>query len=395
MTPAGTTAAMHPANRLSNAFNPKTHPRPTAPPRRLYAKPSPIVKKRLLGLAPVWMSLSAGCAVSPGPAGESFIVGIRYDVEPRRIAVSDDALPDKARGDFVSMAALGFDTVILQHVTDADRLPLLDLAAECGLKLMLPDRDIDHFIKTGMGPGAGPMQSKEFLDQVQVVASHPAFAGVILPAVVGIAAQKRTQSVRQALAERHISVLCLSAGGPSAPAIIQSAPVWDGASSEASARLLAQYFAALRAGRTGGIVVDRFARLPGDPPGLHDPTNEVLAGHRAAVDALLSRARRWGPLLAGAQALELSPPDGSTDLTLTMLRRGSRTYLLIAATDPHRFVRREVRLPVSWQGQTLSRAVEIPPTAQEGAGDVFLGRGREVIVSLSLRPGDAALFEMF
>ena len=43
----------------------------------------------------------------------------------------------------------------------------------------------------------------------------------------------------------------------------------------------------------------------------------------------------------------------------------------------------------------MARAVEVPATADKVAGQVFAARNGEITLDVNLRPGDAALYELF
>jgi len=344
------------------------------------------------------MLLAVGCVAAPKPGAGPFVLALRYDVEPVRIGLSEGAHLETAREHFTKIAELGFDTAVLQHVADEDRTSLLDLAAECGLRLAVPDRRIDYFVKTGVWASTPMLSATELAARVGPPASHPAFAALVLQGAGGDGSRSRAARVRELLDAQGVPVLCLGETQPGAslPAIVNTAGLWDGPPSEAAGRLLAQYFDGLGHGRTGGVIVDRFARLPGDAPGVQNPSAELLAGHRAALAELAARARRWGPLLVGAETSDVPLPDDlSAEVRLTVLHRGQRRYLLVANGAGATFLRQVVRLPATMAGATVARAVEVPSTAERGAGRVMHAVGRDLSLPIDLRPRDAALFELF
>jgi hypothetical protein len=180
------------------------------------------------------------------------------------------------------------------------------------------------------------------------------------------------------------------------PAVIDSRTVRDGPPGAAIERLLTQYHEALFAGQTGGVIVDRFMRLPGDPPGLTSPDDPLLPAHTAAIAELVQRARCWGPRLRGLSAVPLDAAiSDSSRLTTTAFGHGARRHVLVFNRSADRFARQEVRLPASVLGASVQRAVEVPPSSARGAGRVIQAQRGQLTLPVELRPGDAALFEIF
>lgn len=198
--------------------------------------------------------------------------------------------------------------------------------------------------------------------------------------------------------EVGLTILDATNAAGKSPAVVTTRPMWNASAGEARGRLLASFSTQLREGRTGGLIVDRFSRIPANLPTSENPTGETLASHRAAITELLERAKRWGPLLAAADAWSL--PDRESEPLrpqVTVLSRRTRRYVLISNTTETRFIRQEVALPGALLGATVARAVEVPASSESGAGRVFhhkQGR-RELSVPVALRPGDAILLEIF
>jgi hypothetical protein len=178
-------------------------------------------------------------------------------------------------------------------------------------------------------------------------------------------------------------------------AIIDARALRDGPPGMAVERLLAKYHAALGAGQTGGVIVDRYMRLPGVPPGLTSPDEPLLPAHSSAIAALIQRARSWGPRLSALPARPLVSETDSSWLTVTAFGRGARLYVLVFNTSEERFAREEVRLPASILDRSALRAVEVPPSTDCGAGRVIYAQRGQLLLPVELRPGDAALFEVF
>jgi len=355
--------------------------------------------------------LVSGCAIAPAAGPARYWIAARYDVEPRRsktISVQDSRALDLTSeltrndgvigNDFKAIADLGFSGVVLYHVEDGDRLTLLELADEVGLKAAVPDRRFDRFVVTGglppqcrdENPGAPGL--REAPDDI---IHHSAFNGYVVEGGRGSAARERSRKLCAQLVRNGTSCISLGDNGDTPLAIIDARVVREGPPGTAVERLLAEYHAALCEGQTGGVIVDRFMRLPGDPPGLSSPDEPLLPAHSSAIAALIRRARCWGSRLSALPASPLISATDSSWLTVTAFGRGARRYVLIFNTSTERFAREEVRLPALILDQAVLRAVEVPASTDRGAGRVIQAQHGQLQLPVELRPGDAALFEVF
>jgi len=162
-------------------------------------------------------------------------------------------------------------------------------------------------------------------------------------------------------------------------------------------QILMQFHAGLAAGLTSGLVIDDRRALPGEPPGLFDSSVPLTAAKSAALRAVMTRALRWGRRLFGAAARPMGSalPDGEGAVTLTLLTQGKRQYALVVNTSREAFFRGDVSVPQPLEGVTFRRAVEVPASAAQLAGRVVDAREGKLPLAVDLRPGDAALFELF
>ena len=377
-------------------------------PRGRFAARSLTVAVLLNGLC----LFSGGCASKPQANRAGYWIAARYDVEPRRsrsISVqhsraldpTGDPIPgDGVIGkDFKAIADLGFGGVALHHVEDGDRETLLDLAEEVGLKAAIPDRRFDRFVVTGGLPpqcrDEDDLLHEPLRGAPDPIARHPAFHGYVVEVGRGSSAGKRSRWLCAQLVRRGTSCISLKGNDDTPMAIIDGRVVREGPPGTAVERLLAKYHAALCVGQTGGVIVDRFMRLPGDPPGLTSPDEPLLSAHSSAIVALIQRARCWGPRLSALSTSPLFSATNSTWLTVTAFGQGARRYALVFNTSEERFAREEVRLPASILDRTVLRAVEVPPSTDRGAGRVIHAQHGQLALPIELRPGDAALFEVF
>ena len=228
------------------------------------------------------------------------------------------------------------------------------------------------------------------------IVHHPAFHSYVVESGRGRAAQERSRRLRLEQFRKGTPYLSLENDERAKLAVIDARAVRDGPPGSAVERLLTQYHEALCAGQTGGVIVDRFSRLPGDPPGLTSPDEPLLPAHHTAIAELVQRARCWGPRLRGLPAAPLDPAaTGSSRLTTTAFGHGARRYVLVFNRSADQFVREEVRLPASVLGASVLRAVEVPPSTARGAGRVIQAQRGQLTLPIELRPSDAALFEIF
>jgi len=359
---------------------------------------------------------SGGCAIAPAARPARYWIAARYDVEPK---LSEGGLSGNngvISNDFKAIAGLGFSSVVLNHVEDGDRRRLLELADEVGLKAAIPDRRFDRFVVTGglppqcrdENPGApGLREARHVAEGIRSspncsravrltdIVRHSAFHGYVVEGGRGSAARERSRKLCAQLVRNGTPCISLGDNDDTPLAIIDARAVREGPPGTALERLLAKYHAALCAGQTGGVIVDRFMRLPGDPPGLTSPDEPLLPAHSSAIAALIQRARCWGPRLSALSASSLISATDSSWLTVTAFGRGARRYVLVFNTSEERFAREEVRLPALILDQAVLRAVEVPPSTDLGAGRVIHAQRGQLILSIELRPGDAALFEVF
>ncbi|MEK7731958.1 MAG: hypothetical protein AAB363_08900, partial [Planctomycetota bacterium] len=259
--------------------------------------------------------LLSGCAITPAARPAGYWIAARYDVEPRRsrtISVQHsralDLTSDLSRNDgvigddFKTIAGLGFGGVVLYHVEDGDRRTLLELADEVGLKAAVPDRRFDRFVVTGGLPPQCRDENDLMRETPDEIVHHSAFHGYVVEGGRGSAAGERSRKLRAQLVRHGTSCISLGDNDDTPLAIIDARAVREGPPGSALERLLAKYHAALCVGQTDGVIVDRFMRLPGDPPGLTSPDEPLLPAHSSAIAALIQRARCWGPRLSALPA---------------------------------------------------------------------------------------------
>ena len=352
------------------------------------------------------LAASFGCAAmprftrsTPEVAGR-YLVAMRYDVAP----VAARESPNTAGAlvhDFQKIAELGFADVVIRHLDEGNRQAVLSAANRAGLMAVLPSRKGKHYVTTGTLPDGCPDVESLARTVIAETAKQPA----LVPTGIDCGATDRTARRARSLCANlsRLGTPCVVFGkaspaeGKDALIVIDTALEATGPDRSLLESWLAQYHRGLLAGRTAGLVVDRYRRMPGDPPGLAGSSGGPRSPAQAAtIRELITRARSWGPrinrLAAGPIA---ATPSAGLKVQVTGLERPPRRYVLVFNPSPEHYARGQVALPETAGGARLSRAVEVPASKTELAGRVFKAATGRILLPVTLRPGDAALFELF
>jgi len=389
-----------PSNRMGRVY--RRGSRPVNPHKRM-VRPSrfsvvPMVAMIAAGLA------TPGCTVrstSGKPVFDrTYQIMAAYDVEPMFVSQARSEGIGAIRRDFHKAAELGFNGVLLRHVFEDDCTALLDVAGEAGLHAAITSQSLQHFIGTGILPNGRRTEGDLVRAAGMPIASRRDPPSIALECGIGRRESERCDGLRGIIVDVGWQTVVAARGD--AQSGVDSLAVIDvgvGGSDRQESPLepwLAQYHLGLSGGRTSGIVFYRYRRIPGDPPGLQPAREPPAPARTSAVKELITRAQLWGPRLIGADTV---PITGSTvddrDLSLTGFIRGGRRYLMVFNRSEEHYTRGQVVLPDAIGGVAVTRAVEVPASKLEPAGRVHHpGRGR-IELSVALRPGDAALFELF
>jgi hypothetical protein len=339
---------------------------------------------------------ACGCETAPRTGVDRYLVAVRYDVEPVLTEHGYERGMETVRRDLAAAAELGFNSVLFRHAGDGDLGTLLDSAAELGLNVALTPRACTYFVRTGAGGrGASAQVAREFSDSI---AAHPAFAALVVDGGESDDTKRRGEWLAEAFERRGIP--CVVGGPREGKGGLNTLRVpggeGDGGRSSME-QILVQFHAGLAAGLTSGLVIDDRHALPGEPPGLFDSSVPLTAGKSAALRAVMTRAMRWGRRLFGAAARPVGSawPNGEGTVTLTLLTQGNRRHALVVNTSREAFFRGDVSVPQPLDSVNFRRAVEVPASAAQLAGRVLDAREGKLPLAVDLRPGDAALFELF
>lgn len=367
------------------------------PARTVYRRPSRSVKPhrpgdragRVLAWLPaglLWTAVSTGCATT-GPVVDTaakavYPIAVRYDVEPVLVEHGREDAFETMRRDMESVTQMGFEAVMLRQLDEPERAAVVGLAREKGLRVWLPERWVQHFLLTGTERPAVAQTRAHLRDgEVMPIADatgNPAhgqrhlMVGTGMP-VVGVLPTSGCLAPFVSIDIRK--------GSPEAPVV---------------ERILTQFHEGVAIGQTGGLVVNRFRRPPGSGGGLAGASERLDPALVAAVKTLIARARRWGPRLHGATVEPvLNASAATSDLGVTLLTRGHGRCLLVFNRSPERFARSPIMLPETVGGEPALRAVEIPSSPNTPVGRVYEAQRGRLSLPVSLRPGDAVLFELF
>jgi len=349
--------------------------------------------------------LSTACATSPLATPGTYPVAMRYDVEPEFIDTTSAAAFNTIERDLQAIARMGFDHVLLHHVDDRDRSALLALADTCGLAAALPDRALTHYVKTGaLSPDRGNIKSL-VRSIPRSLTDNRAFWALAVDSGGNSETRQRCQAVCKALQDHNIRCIPIDtgqsvaeeAGGDTKHPVIITARLDTLRPKESlSQHWFFELHRGFSASFVGGLVVDRYrgaasgerSLVIGDEP----PSVAVLA----AIDGVTSRARHWGPKLQGMRACSVPlTGDEPEDLLATVFVRERRRYVLVFNRSTTDYFRESVVLPGEIGGASARRAVEVPPTTDRVPGRVFDASQGRLSVMVDLRPGEAALFEVF
>ena len=356
------------------------------------------------GIAVTLCSLAPGigCAATKTTPNPHFRLAVRYDVESMRIGLDRTARNKRIRTDLTRASELGFDAVAFECVEDDERAEMVETASSSGLEAIVPDRGAQYYLLTGRLPSSFASIDDMIRGKLRGWSARNGFAGLSIGRVAS-SPGANDRCIKVLAAARELGVPCVMLATTidlprdgSAFAVVDAGELADDAVGSPLERLLARFHGELAAGRTAGLVVDRFSSAPGDRAGLVNVDDPPTAAKLAAVQGLVRRAKRWGPRLFGcrSEVVRGASADGE-GASLTTFVLGLRRYVLLFNPSREHYVRGSVAAPASIDGRPVARLVEVPPTPERVAGEVFESQRGSVTIRVDLRPGDAALFEVF
>jgi hypothetical protein len=371
------------------------HGKNVNPPASVVPRSSPI-----LLLIVVAASITSGCTSVRPTIADTYLIGPRYDVDPMFMEFGRQKAADAVRRDFRRIAQLGSSEVVLRHMDDADRKLVLNLAQEAGLRAIVPLRSFDYYARTGRLPDGCRNETNLVRSLPADITGHPGFAAVVVTCPPGHNARRRCTALMDLLAKRALPGVTIADRDVEARdtdlAMIDAAALAADLQASVLEHWLAQYHEALIQGRTAGVVLGRYRRPADDPRGLGTAGEAPKSADLAAIKELATRARHWGTYLRGARPEAIVPAAGETEgLSLATLIHGKRRLVLVFNESTEHYARKSVALPGIIGGKEIVRAVEVPPNPSAPAGQVIPAHRGRVTLPVALRPGDAALFEIF
>jgi hypothetical protein len=391
-----------------------------------------------------WAALSAavgGCTLAPprptvAPPQLACPLGIGYSVESVR--AGDRDLARRVDTDLATIRRMGLNIVFFRHV-DPDRYGALAAAAHRHqLCVVFPDRAAQEYVLTGApaldavradGPAAfsardlrsvlwavdlGRAVDPESATRLEQVATVYRADPALPPTFAQTAGAPPASLAWSAGAPVTEAPTAGSPGKVAAPRATRSGvlpepppephPLMtvscdlraDETSADAVRRWWWQFHAALARGYTGGLLVDRYYRIPGRGSALADPNGDVSIERINAVKRLAGRMQRWSPLLNRLSLKPLAPPsDASPTLSLSLFARDRRRLLLVFNRSTAEYLRTTLTLGDTLDGVGAERLVEVPGDTDATLGAVIEARRGVLTVTLDLAPGDARLYEVF
>jgi hypothetical protein len=305
----------------------------------------------------------------------------------------------KTESDLRAIADLGFSHVVVAHEESPGRSWFIDQASDAGLSVVAIAQPLDVFIRTGAEPTGGE-GVHAWVQRQLASADGQTRCGVLIDGGRTDAAVKRAEMVADSLASAGLGYAAIGGMVPSARLV--SVAVIDVAGSDVAVgrsplgNWSAEYHSALAEGRTAGLILNRWRRLSNGDLGLFSDEEWLSPATEAAVRLLVLRARSWGPHLHGLHATSLQLQSfGSEGLRGVLFSGDHRRLVMVFNPSTEAFARGEIQMPSVVGDASAVRAVEIPPASRQRPGQIIAAAGGRIVIPISLKPGDAVLFELF
>ncbi len=357
------------------------------------------------------MTIITGCTSNPRWDPADFFVAVRYDIHDSKEFSKKHTEWERGidlQYDFGRIADLGFNTVFVKTASNANIKTALDAAATQKIEVALA-------LQVDEKPGPDPRSRKSgngypYAPISASLTRHKSFRAAIVESgcdspgacrAVDICSSVSKAGLRciplfgaAYLAESGTHTKCNKAQEITAraPAVVDTANIAEKDFRSPKQLLLAQFHAALSANQTGGLVVSGWQHKDSAEYGRFDS----LPAPRAAVTALIHRAKSWGPRLVGATVVkEKATVSCAPYFRVTTFARGDRRHILVFNPAPDRHARGELRIPTSFAGRNIEKAVQVPDQTSSEVGEVHYATGGAILVPLVLPPGEAVLLEVF
>ena len=381
---------------------------------------------------------ASGCAVRPAVERVPVMVPVAvwYRGQPGTYHAGNGGLA-RLEEDLAGLRSLGFNTVVVDRIDDAERGVVSAAARRNGLGAVVGHRATDRYVRSGALPAGVPTMA------ALVRANLAAFDGGHRPAMhrlpdaPGPGMLDRLRAVQDALAvadPAHPSLVLLDdeahdvglrpgfvagsalpfvATSDAEPADAAPAPP-DGPEADATRpagqrRLITiqatgipgrlrfpnelewalTYHAGLARGFTDGILFYAYGASASDRDALGTGAGDLTRARRAAVKRLTSRALRWGSRLQGARRIEAEAVRvDSSRVATALFARGDRRFLLVYNRSAKHFARGTVRVPVELAGVRIRWAIDTETSRRQEP------RGATIPIAVRLKPGDGLLYEL-
>ncbi len=367
-----------------------------------------IPRATLLSSVVMIVAVVAGCSSSPKWNADDFFIAARYELPNAKKPCTAWERGVDVQYDFGRLANLGFDTILVKSTCDADTKTALDAAATqrmaVALSLQVYEKsDTDTRTSTSSnGYHYAPVPSS--------LVRHKSLRAAVVESGCDRSGACRAVDVCSSVSKAGLRCIPLFEAGhlaesgketpcreareiaASAPAVVDTSRLADKQSRSPKQQLLAQFHAALSAQQTGGLVVTGWRHEDSASSSRFDS----LPAPRAAVTALIQRAKRWGPRLIGSTVVKANAAIACGPcFRVTIFVRGDRRHILVFNPAPDRRARGDLRISTRFAGKRIEKAVQVPDETSTSLGKVYHAAHGAIVVPLSLPPGEAVLFEVF
>lgn len=316
--------------------------------------------------------------------------------------------------DLRRIRGLGIETVWLDHVAATDTEQAVQAARSAELHPFVSDRTINQYIQYKRLP-AGSAESAEFIIS-RLISMNRLSSSIALPPFSGPSTSDRLRQWFQLCSQRHensfmtleihnsLSNICPTYDRPYAhitislnptlqpSGITARLPIWEQRPSEqmpATTSNLIQYYQALAAGCTDGLLFWRYRSWPDQSNGIVEFDGSLNPNQAASIRSILQKVSGISDRLIGAEPLADSPARmDSTKLKHQVFLRGEHAVILVYNEDPAHFSRGTLHIKPNFMGKQVLRAVTV------SSGERHLPQHDEISILLNLRPEDAELFEL-
>jgi hypothetical protein len=370
-----------------------------------------------VGIACVTPLLGCTARTIPASARHAPLIAARYEIfsgDREEAARTQERLAL----DFRQLRELGFNAVWPDSAAENMCNIARQSAQAAGLRAILSDRAIDHYITFGRFPAGiastaalaaarvpvlrdhspalvlalPPFPQGEMIARVADVVQH---AAALQPPCEAFVVGYATDAIRfaalrtlwyAAWPQPGVS-LRYDGPGPRMVLVLGQGNAGESAWSESAMRLA--YDRGLAAGLTDGALLWRFRSWPGEMNGVADADGRLTSGTAVAIRSITRAATGSSALLIGARCIpQEAVTIDSARVRCTSYQRQGRRFIMVHNEDAEHFGRGTLRVPPALAGRPVSRVV-----AQD-TGARYLRAEGTLTIPIHLAPAGAIVFEV-